>query len=48
MGHCHAIDRGMQMLIMRILGQGRASELLDGKLMMLANLLEYTRMPIQA
>jgi penicillin amidase len=30
MGHCHAIDRGMQMLIMRILGQGRAAELLDG------------------
>jgi penicillin amidase len=30
MGYCHAMDRGMQMLIMRILGQGRAAELLDG------------------
>ena len=24
MGYCHAMDRGLQMLIMRILGQGRA------------------------
>ncbi len=30
MGYCHAQDRGMQMLIMRILGRGRAAELLDG------------------
>ena len=30
MGHCHAVDRGMQMLVMRVLGQGRAAELLDG------------------
>lgn len=30
MGYCHAMDRGMPMLIMRILGQGRAAELLDG------------------
>ncbi len=30
MGVVHATDRGMQMLLMRILGQGRASELLDG------------------
>lgn len=30
MGYCHAMDRGMQMLIMRTLGQGRAAELLDG------------------
>jgi len=30
MGYCHAMDRGLQMLIMRILGQGRAAELLDG------------------
>ncbi len=30
MGYSHALDRGLQMLIMRILGQGRASELLDG------------------
>ncbi|MCP5108448.1 MAG: penicillin acylase family protein, partial [bacterium] len=28
-GWSHARDRGMQMLLMRILGQGRASELLD-------------------
>lgn len=30
MGYCHAMDRGMQMLIMRILGRGRGAELLDG------------------
>jgi penicillin amidase len=30
MGYCHAMDRGLQMLIMRVLGQGRAAELLDG------------------
>ena len=29
MGHAHARDRGMQMLLMRILGQGRAAEILD-------------------
>jgi len=28
-GYVHAIDRGMQMILMRTLGQGRASELLD-------------------
>jgi len=28
-GYVHAIDRGMQILLMRILGQGRVSELLD-------------------
>ncbi len=28
-GHCHGTDRALQMLLMRILGQGRASELLD-------------------
>lgn len=28
-GYVHARDRGMQMLLMRILGKGRASELLD-------------------
>lgn len=28
-GYAHAIDRGMQLLFMRILGQGRVSELLD-------------------
>ena len=26
MGYCHAMDRGMQLLIMRILGQGRAAD----------------------
>ncbi|HOX16152.1 MAG TPA: penicillin acylase family protein, partial [Smithellaceae bacterium] len=29
MGYAHAKDRGMQILLMRILGQGRASEILD-------------------
>ncbi len=29
MGYCHALDRSVQMLLMRILGQGRASELLE-------------------
>ncbi len=29
MGYAHAVDRGAQMLLMRILGQGRLSELLD-------------------
>ncbi len=28
-GYVHAFDRGMQMIMMRILGQGRASELLE-------------------
>jgi len=28
-GYCHAIDRGTQLLMMRILGQGRLSELLS-------------------
>jgi penicillin G amidase len=28
-GHCHAVDRGLQMLLTRIIGQGRASEILD-------------------
>jgi penicillin amidase len=28
-GYAHTIDRGMQLLFMRILGQGRVSELLD-------------------
>ncbi len=34
-GYCHALDRGLQMLLMRILGQGRACELLDGSRAML-------------
>ncbi len=29
-GYAHGIDRGMQIVLMRILGQGRAAELLDG------------------
>ncbi len=29
MGYCHAMDRGMQLLLMRILGRGQASEFLD-------------------
>ncbi len=36
MGYCHALDRGLQMLLTRILGQGRACELLDGSDAMLA------------
>ena len=28
-GYIHALDRGMQMVFMRVLGQGRAAELLD-------------------
>ena len=29
LGHCHAVDRGLAMLLMRILARGRASELID-------------------
>lgn len=29
LGRCHALDRGLQMTLMRILGQGRASEILE-------------------
>ena len=29
LGHCHAADRGLQMLLVRILAQGRASECLE-------------------
>jgi penicillin amidase len=29
MGYAHGKDRGMQIILMRILGQGRASEILD-------------------
>jgi acyl-homoserine lactone acylase PvdQ len=35
-GYVHACDRGMQLLLMRILGQGRACELLDASDEMLA------------
>ncbi|MFN8546059.1 MAG: penicillin acylase family protein [Candidatus Binatia bacterium] len=30
LGWCHARDRGLQMLLVRLFGQGRASEVLDG------------------
>ena len=30
MGYLHALDRGMQLSLMRVLGYGRAAELLDG------------------
>jgi len=36
LGYCHALDRGMQMLLMRILGEGRAAELLEASDEMLA------------
>lgn len=36
MGYAHGKDRGMQILLMRILGQGRASEILDSSDEMLA------------
>ena len=36
LGYCHAMDRGMQLLLMRILGEGRASELLEASDEMLA------------
>ena len=36
MGYAHGKDRGMQIILMRILGQGRASEILDSSDEMLA------------
>ena len=36
MGYCHALDRGLQMVLMRILGQGRACECLVSSDEMLA------------
>jgi len=36
MGYCHALDRGMQMMMMKILGSGTASEHLKGDDEMLA------------
>ncbi len=36
MGYCHALDRGLQMVLMRILGQGRACECLESSDKMLA------------
>ena len=35
-GYCHAMDRGMQMLLMRILGRGQATQFLDSGEEMLA------------
>ena len=44
MGYCHAFDRPLQMLIMRILGQGRASECLEASDQMLDVDLFFRRM----
>lgn len=30
LGHCHGVDRAMQLVVTRIIGQGRAAELLEG------------------
>lgn len=30
LGHCHGTDRGLQLVVTRIIGQGRGAELLDG------------------
>jgi len=44
MGYAHGRDRGMQMLLMRILGQGRAAELLDASDEMVAIDIFFRRM----
>jgi len=44
LGYCHASDRGMQMLLMRILGQGRGSESLESSDGMLQTDLFFRRM----
>jgi penicillin G amidase len=36
LGHCRGVDRAMQLVLARIIGQGRAAELLDGGDEMLA------------
>lgn len=36
LGHCHGVDRAMQLVLTRIIGQGRAAEFLDGGDEMLA------------
>lgn len=36
LGYCHAMDRGLQLLVLRLVGQGRASEWLDASDEMLA------------
>ncbi len=43
-GYAHAVDRGMQMLLMRIVGQGRVSEFLDSSDASLAIDLFFRRM----
>jgi hypothetical protein len=30
LGHCHGVDRGLQLVLTRIIGQGRAAEILGG------------------
>jgi penicillin amidase len=30
LGHCHGVDRALQLIVTRIVGQGRAAEILDG------------------
>ncbi|MGH2841131.1 MAG: penicillin acylase family protein, partial [Solirubrobacteraceae bacterium] len=30
LGHCHGVDRALQLVVTRIVGQGRAAEILDG------------------
>jgi penicillin G amidase len=37
LGYCHGADRALQMLLMRVVAQGRASELLDSSPEMLAS-----------
>ena len=44
LGYCHASDRGLQMLLMRIFGQGRASEYLEATPEMLEADLFFRRM----
>lgn len=44
MGYAHALDRGLQMLLMRVLGRGQASEHLDSSDEMLAVDLFFRRM----
>ena len=44
LGYCHAMDRGMQMLLMRVLGEGRACEHLDSSDEMLKIDLFFRRM----
>ena len=36
LGHCHGVDRALQLVLTRVVGQGRAAELLDGSDEMIA------------